>query len=405
MQYGLVTGLPQDEYVPKLKRPLGRPAIIDIIGDSHTANGLTATPPRLRTGPAQFTGKAWYVWASMQAQGRIVIGRVDGRAGAVTTDLATQYLGDLLRDPSRLKAGYCLIAIGTNSGAVSQLRQNAELIRIMTDRLLAAGVEPIIATTPPRTSFQTWKFNTFVRLFCDQNGLKCVEFAQDPRMTDPSTGAWISGYSDDNVHANDVGAKAMGSVLYDHFNRWGMLTHSPTLTMINGESDTLTSPANALLMTDTNADGVPDGWTLTGAGATSALAAISSSVGLGNEMTVTRASASTTIKTTGRTVLPSSLVVSSVRVQTVMAGTTPSVTIRLLEQNTTPLLDFTTTQDIPAGYVLTNYNEVAGGAPAGAPMTVYASALITAGDGTVVKLSQPTIYDLDAAVGQSVMPL
>lgn len=405
MNTGLLAGLPASTRAPGSIARL-QPPVVDFIGDSITALGISASPSvKLRTGPVSYTGQAWYAWASMQARGGFIIGRVDGRSGATSSDLVSRYMADLLGDPSSIKAGYCCILIGTND--TMTVHQTKENIRRLVELLIAEGIEPILCTITPRSSYQGEKRSAWIRLYAQQNGLKCVDFAVDSRLTHNNTGAWLSGYSDDGVHPNHVGAKAMGEVLYEHFRDWGMLRNKPPLVMRNGDGDSLISAVNALLATDTNADGVPDNWTLTGAGATSSLAAMSPPNGLGNEMTVTRASASTTIRSNGRATLPSSLCAFAVRVQTTVAGTSPSVTIRPFEQGTaTNMVDFTTSQDIPAGYILAGLIDgVPGTGSPSANFLAYSSALITAGDGTVVKLSQPTIYDLGAAAGQSVWPI
>lgn len=389
MNYGGADGLapPNAAKAPFIRSQI---PVVDFIGDSITTLGLpSGITPKLRTGPVSFTGKAWYAWASMQAKGGFLVGAVDGLSGMTSRDIAGYYANRMLADPSPIKAGYCLIHIGTNDAFVTH--QTKEAIKRLSDLLISSGVEPILSTIAPRGSYQGERRSNWIRLYAQQNGLKCVDFATDPLITHNDSGNWLSGYSDDNVHPNDAGAKAMGTVLYNHFADWGILRNKVPMSMRNGDDMTLAYPSNALMMTDTNADGVPDGWTLTGAGATGALA--DAALGLGNELTITRASASTAVESTGRTVTAGALVSCAVRVQATMAGTTPSVTISAYKQNTTFLYEFTTTVDIPAGYILAGLVSIPGG------LAAYAASMkaaITAGDGTVVKLSQPTIYDLTA---------
>lgn len=392
MNNGLIPGM-----APALPgaSPFVRPQIpvVDFIGDSITINGGTKT----RTGPVSFTSAAWMQWASMQAQGKFLVGRVDGLAGITTEMLYSRYLPRALNDPSPIKAGYCVVLIGTNDSGAGYLWRYTETMKKIVAALIANGVEPILCTLTPRSSNSRQPQSNWIRHYAQQNGLKCIDFAVDPTLTHADSGNWLAGLSDDNVHPNAVGAKAMGSVVYNAFNAWGILRNNPPFSAQNSDSFSLVSPTNALMVTDTNADGVPDGWSLTGSGATSSLAA--SPYGVGQEMTVTAAAAATTIETGSRPCTPGAFISFATRFQVTTAGTTPSVILRAYKHGTAYNYEFTATVDVPAGYVLAGMLEI----PTGLASNVsYVSAAITPGDGTVVKVSQPTIYDLRA---QGVWPL
>lgn len=364
--------------------------VVAFLGDSITINGGTKTV----TGTFNGTGQCWQQWASMLSGGRFFVGTISGAGSMTTLRLQQQYLKQILidaRDPF-VRTGYCVVLAGTNDAGNSiEFAQTKWAFNKIFDTLLAAGIEPILCTLTPRSGAIAYqRINSWLRYTAMTRGWKLIDFATAPTLAHNNNGQWLSGLSDDNIHPNEAGAKAMGQFVADRFLEWGILGRGlPWITNANADGLNLVSTTNSLLITDTNADGTPDGWTLTGTGATSALAA-AASPGLGNRMSVTRASASTSSLSTSFNSTGNNLYVAAMRCESTVAGTSPSVQFGAMA-TATRRYTFTATTDVPAGCVLTGlvYHPVT--------YSTQAGVTISAGDGTVARITQPTIYNLHTA--------
>jgi lysophospholipase L1-like esterase len=367
--------------------------VVSFLGDSITVNGGTKTV----IGTFNGTGQCWQQWASMLSGGRFFVGSVIGGGSLTTLRIQQQHLNTIVNDAIEarrfgIRVGYCVVLAGTNDAGNSiEFGQTKQAFNRIFDTLVAAGIEPILCTLTPRSGAIAYqRINSFLRYTAMTRGWKLIDFAIAPTLAHNNDGTWLSGLSDDAVHPNEAGAKAMGQVVADTFNEWGILGRGlPWITNANADGLNLVSTTNSLLITDTNADGTPDGWTLTGAGATSALAA-SATPGLGNRMTVTRASASTTQLSTSFNSTGDNLYVATMRCESTVAGTTPSVQFGAMA-TASRRYTFTTGVDVPAGSVLTGlvYHPTT--------YSTQSGVTISAGDGTVARITQPTIYNLTAA--------
>jgi hypothetical protein len=158
--------------------------------------------------------------------------------------------------------------------------------------LLAASILPICCTIPPHTGASAnenkarAQLNTWICGYASRKRLPFVDFYSV--LADPATaGNYLATYSGDGTHPTAAAAKVMGQTLATNLAAILPNQSNPLLTMNNG--DTGFAYTNSLFLTDTNADGIPDNWTLSGTGATGALA--SDATIKGNYWTVTRGSA------------------------------------------------------------------------------------------------------------------
>jgi hypothetical protein len=87
---------------------------------------------------------------------------------------------------------------------------------------------------------------------------------------DPTTGGYLAGYDNgDGIHPNAAGRLAAGQVVYNTLAP--LLPLGSVNTALFATADSPNLLPNALFLVDSNADGVPDSWTKTGATITPSL--------------------------------------------------------------------------------------------------------------------------------------
>ena len=390
MNDGLINGLERSAPPEPALRQLGISSVA-FLGDSLIANGLAGSV-QTSTGVQNLNGLAWYQWAQLESAGRWLINAVQAQSGIAASTVRDRYLPAVLQDwasPYGIKPNYCVVLIGVNDASLSvpfTMTQKAMLS--IWRRLARAGVEPILCTLTPRSSMTAGHLliSQWVRWYANRHGLKLLDFAAQSTIAHNNSGNWLSGLSDDNLHPNETGAKAMGSYVSAKFTEWGINQWTPPFASLNADTQNLYSTSNALLVTDTNADGVPDGWTISGTSATSALAA--ASTGLGNEMTLTSASANATLTSGDGAATAGSWVVMSARISSTVAGSAPSVQFAPFYGAFT--YAFSAGISVPAGSVMSRvfWSPAARSQPWRLAITV--------GNGTVAKISQPSMFSLTA---------
>lgn len=142
---------------------------------------------------------------------------------------------------------------------------------------------PMIVLPPPRTSapvaISKYRIATWMRARTEKIN------AYDPwrKHFDATTGGWVSGASSDGVHPVDAAVNECGATYADDILA---LRLAAPLPVWNSEAAGLL--ANCLFLTDTNADGVPDGWSKNGPG-TGTITSGSSDGVAGNWMQLTGA--------------------------------------------------------------------------------------------------------------------
>lgn len=111
------------------------------------------------------------------------------------------------RDP-----GMVLFQMATNDIGLS--RTAAQILpdyAVQVDRARNAGIEPIIATIPPRTSVTSFtkegrRLNAALRDYASDQGI--IFLNPWDNLWDVTTNVWGAGYSDDSVHPNWTACKA-----------------------------------------------------------------------------------------------------------------------------------------------------------------------------------------------------
>lgn len=239
---------------------------ISFVGDSRTTDSTnSAGTGRART-------HAWPEIACALSNGRMQMGLNVATAGHTTRTLTTQ-ITTVLADPDGHPA-YCAILMGANDMATglggipagitpAETRAN---IAAADALLIANGVEPIWCSelprgastgtlTVPHAHQSAHDQVAWLRRFCQTKGRKFVDFYST--LVNPLTAEWAT--TSDQIHPGDPGipimAELFAAVVAPMLPEW-----SPPLSAAIDDIDNLIP--NPLFLTDTNADGVPDNWTI-----------------------------------------------------------------------------------------------------------------------------------------------
>lgn len=245
-------------------RPVGN--IINWIGDSiadplKVSSGINGVTPGVQLNPTEFLS-----WAHILSSGRILYGKVAGTTGQNASQMAARIVTDALSNGG----SYCGISVGTNDASQGRTTSAfAADIVTMCAAIRASGMIPILNTgvpTPntgsPNQRKQSDLYRRFVTAYAASNGWPLVDFFAV--LVDSSTGGYLAGYDNgDGIHPNAAGKKVMAQALVDALTP-RLMPFSPPLPQVNPIAQSGNLLDNALFLTDTNTDGVPDGWTKTG---------------------------------------------------------------------------------------------------------------------------------------------
>jgi lysophospholipase L1-like esterase len=236
--------------------PLGGNRVF-AMGDSITAGNGTQSP--LQLGSTQYLP-----WVGLLSNQRMTpIGFAAG-PGITTATILSTHLPTVLAASPRPAA--CFVQGGTNDAGSFASVPLATTIANLTSiyqQLMGAGILPILLTNPPRTDSPSGaraalgKINDWIVRYASANGLPLVDLWTG--LVDPTTGGYLAAYdSGDGIHPNAAGAKQMGVLINSAVATW-FPNWAPRLAGYNADPN---GHQNPLFLTDGNADGVPDTWTM-----------------------------------------------------------------------------------------------------------------------------------------------
>ena len=189
------------------------------LGDSLTALGSTEA--------SQSYGNSFPSLAAWMSNGQILLA---GNAG-VPSDTVQMIAARVQSQVIDRKPAQCFVLAGTNSTTKGYTHFNDARNVYETGiilPLLAAGIEPILATIPPRDFTRqsatatntgpavyqlTSAWNVFVRSMAMKYRLRLVDLYA--AVVDPATGNYIDGYTDDAVHWSYIGANVVAKAVSD----------------------------------------------------------------------------------------------------------------------------------------------------------------------------------------------
>ncbi len=175
----------------------------------------------------------------------------------------TQQMLDRLDDD--IKKGFgntCVVMEATNdsnTGAITNEQHTANMSGI-NQELKERGYKPIVVLAPPNDdptrSLSIEEMNVKDWVMCRRNGVACF----NPWLSFSGTdGGYIDGVSDDGSHPTTETHTAAGKVLYDQLS-------GGKFGFPYARNNNYGIFENPLMMSDTDSDGEPDGWSVSGTG-------------------------------------------------------------------------------------------------------------------------------------------
>lgn len=221
------------------------------IGDSLIANGVVIDATQL-----QLTD-SWYTVACALSGQRLCYARNAGVSGNTTTQMLARLATDVLAYASSID--YCIVAGGINDYADTTVtKPNLEA---MWTQLRAAGIEPIACTIPPRNDApQLAPLNPWVRSQAVARGMRLIDL--HAVFADPATDDYLAAYTADGTHPNAAGRLAAANYVVSEIVPTIPVRPLGPVAMTNASYNNLNGITNACFMADSNADGVPDDWSL-----------------------------------------------------------------------------------------------------------------------------------------------
>lgn len=380
------------------------------LGDQQALNGFTGM--RGFRVPGAVAAQSWLGWASLLSAGRI---RLAGQAATAASTIAQQSslvaadgttnLGRVLGD----KPAACVVLVGTNDIAASAALSSMQAsLTYLWGQLLSAGIMPVLCTVPPRNGDSTalrtllTQLNAWICRYAEQQGLPFVDFYSV--LVDPATGDYLSGLNANVTDPGGLGAKAMGQLLCDRLvgtnlasGQPGLSSEvlppwSPPLAWSNVDASSVVQSGNKLNLVDTNADGVADGWTAGGAGATNALVADAANV-KGNYQQVTRAAADAQVASAFGPIVGGHVVQVAAKVACTVKASAAQAHFRFRTNTNEELFSINAfTEDIPNGAVFAGEVLV----PATYSPFIGVTAIVAVASGGAVRIGQLQVHDLTA---------
>lgn len=269
------TTLATQPYSPPVSaRPGNR---IVTLGDSLTAGAWDTA--------SQVQGASWPLYAQMFSGGRVFIGRNSGIGGDQTSMMLTRFDTDVT--PYRPSTVTLLGGINDIGNSIPLATTQANITAMVT-KIRGIGAVPVLCTTAPSNTSgyhaQISVLNNWLRRFAAAQGIALIDFCK--LLIDPTNGNYLSTYFNDGTHPNELGTRAMGQAASDAL---GPVLPPWTPPLANDNTDTSgLITTNPLLITDTNSDGIPDGWISYGGSSGFANALVTDSVTPGKLMQITQ---------------------------------------------------------------------------------------------------------------------
>jgi lysophospholipase L1-like esterase len=259
----LAAAVPAAAGVFAARRP-GR--VVNIIGDSIAPQQNATITQYGADGALAVTSGNSLLWAHLLSDGQILVGKQAGIGSQRIEHMIQRLYNDVLVYPAQ----FCIIQTGTNDlSAGTSTAAWAGYIQQMCAALLAVGQTPVLVTCPPVPSAYRSaadKYRRWIVAFALRNGLPLVD-AYSALADTTGTGGYASGLdSGDGIHPSAAGYRAYGQAIVDAL-AGHLLPGNPPVARVNAIASSGSLVDNGLFLTDTNSDGVPDGWTKSGTGA------------------------------------------------------------------------------------------------------------------------------------------
>lgn len=234
-----------------------------------------------------FQGGSFPLFAMMAAGGQLVTVANAGLSG----DTSAQMLARFDTDVTPSAPNTVVVLAGTNDvgQGVVTLSGFAANIRAIVAKIRGIGAVPVLATIPcnndPTRHLKISAWNSWLRQYAGQQGISFLNFYG--LLADPANGNYLSTYLTDGTHPNTAGYVAMGSLVSSTLTpiapRW-----RPHMSQDNTDQLNALTATNSIALTDSNADGVADGWFAYGGASGFAHALVTDSQVAGKMMQITQ---------------------------------------------------------------------------------------------------------------------
>lgn len=225
-----------DQYAELASYSRRRAATVALLGDSFTALNAPPSGYGPTAGAQWYPSNGWWDWADT------FLGKRTQRVG--TFGVGGNHTGQIFARVSDVLAlsprpSFCVINGGTNDANLGMTAASTIANQQSTiDALIAGGITPILTSPPPMpynsaaqlvwlSDVLAWQkayaLSTPGLIYCDWRKY----------VVDPITGFWRSGFSDDTIHPNSVGAAHLGRALADTLA--AVIPARDTLTTVNND--------------------------------------------------------------------------------------------------------------------------------------------------------------------------
>jgi lysophospholipase L1-like esterase len=248
------------------KRAVSSSNRVAFLGDSITGQNGSGI---VDTG-FEVSGNNYSCFISAIANGRIQYGRAFSTGGFTLAQMRDTLLPLILAQPAATKPGSVVILGGMNDAGLGTFNVNTS-ITALTDiatQLTASNIQPVLCTVPPRGDDTAARgrvqlLNAHIARLALRSGWPLLDFYA--AVVDPITGAAQTAFNLDNIHPTPAGMMAMAT--HQSVTNWIATLPSWQTPMAKNENDAYNQTgAYGLFRTDTNSDGVADGWASGGAG-------------------------------------------------------------------------------------------------------------------------------------------
>lgn len=207
-------------------------------------------------------GEAWPVYASIMSDQQVEYRHNAGVAGQSSTQWLARFDTDVaVHDPAMVIIGGPTNDFTSGGIGFDQSKTNVEAL---VAECRAIGAVPVLCTLTPAAGASPTsrradaiKMNLWLRRYAAGEGIILLDFYS--LLVDPATGGVRAGLvAGDSLHLSSAGYAAIGQYVADTLGTL-LPPSNPVLTGDNGDPHNLLT--NGLFLTDTDANGVPDGWT------------------------------------------------------------------------------------------------------------------------------------------------
>lgn len=252
----------KERNVPARLSPEGLRAAFGAVSAARPGNrvaylGDSITQASWLTG-SNFQASSFPLFAMLASGGQLITVANAGVSG----DNSSQALARFDADVTPSAPGTVVILLGTNDvGQAVPLATYAANIKAIVAKVRAIGAVPVLGTIPPNNTvgrhMAISTLNAWLRRYAGRQGIPVLNFYS--LLVDPATGGIAAAYNGDGTHPNVAGYLAMGNLVASTLTPL-VPPGRPYTSLNNADPLNALSATNSILLTDTNADGVPDGW-------------------------------------------------------------------------------------------------------------------------------------------------